>query len=143
MNLTLQENSHFYWCWSLSFLFIGQLTDNITLFTYNPGENTSTFSNASFVPIFLDEPIDFGSDELRTAAELACQGDVNCLFDIASTGDVSVGASTKEVSVQIESESQALGEKLIFSLFSCEGMVDVIISREANVYHIHRLMFFF
>ena len=99
-------------------MFIGQLTDNISLFTYKPGENTSTFSNASFVPIFLDEPIDFGSDELRTAAELACQGDVNCLFDIASTGDVSVGASTKEVSVQIESESQALGEKLIFSLFS-------------------------
>ncbi|XP_068682562.1 uncharacterized protein [Montipora foliosa] len=85
-----------------------QLTDSISLFTYNPGENTSTFSNASFVPVFLDEPIDFGSDELRTAAELACQGDVNCLFDIASTGDVSVGASTKEVSVQIESESQAL-----------------------------------
>ncbi|XP_068728477.1 mucin-like protein isoform X2 [Montipora capricornis] len=85
-----------------------QLTDNISLFTYKPGENTSTFSNAFFVPIFLDEPIDFGSDELRTAAELACQGDVNCLFDIASTGDVSVGASTKEVSVQIEIESQAL-----------------------------------
>ena len=49
---------------------IGQLTDNISLFTYKPGENISTFSNASFVPIFLDEPIDFVSDELRTAAEL-------------------------------------------------------------------------
>ncbi|XP_067024678.1 uncharacterized protein [Acropora muricata] len=85
-----------------------QLLDNTTLFTYKPGESTSTFSNASFVPIFLDEPIHFASNELRTAAELACQGDVNCLFDIASTGDVTVGESTKQVSVQLESEAQAL-----------------------------------
>lgn len=81
---------------------------NTSLFTYNPGEDSSTFSNASFVPIFLDEPINFTSDALRIQAELACQGDVNCLFDIASTGDVSVGASTKQVAVQLESESQAL-----------------------------------
>ncbi|XP_074632006.1 uncharacterized protein LOC141890434 isoform X2 [Acropora palmata] len=85
-----------------------QLSDNTTLFTYKPGESTSTFTNASFVPIFLDEPIQFASNELRTAAELACQGDVNCLFDIASTGDVSVGESTKQVAVQLESEAQAL-----------------------------------
>ncbi|XP_015769331.1 PREDICTED: mucin-like protein [Acropora digitifera] len=85
-----------------------QLSDNTTLFTYKPGESTSTFTNASFIPIFLDEPIQFASDELRIAAELACQGDVNCMFDIASTGDLSVGESTKEVSVQLESEAQAL-----------------------------------
>ena len=92
----------------LSFSFAGQLSDNTTLFSYKPGESTSKFSNASFVPIFLDEPIQFASNELRTAAELACQGDVNCLFDIASTGDVSVGASTKQVTVQLESEAQSL-----------------------------------
>ena len=89
---------------------LGQLMANTTLFTYGPGENTSTFSNASFVPIFLDEPINFANDQLRQAAELACQGDVNCLFDIASTGDVSVGESTKQVAIQIESEAQALGK---------------------------------
>ena len=94
----------------MSFSFAGQLSDNTTLFTYKPDESTSTFTNASFIPIFLDEPIQFASNELRTAAELACQGDVNCLFDIASTGDLSVGESTKEVSVQLESEAQALGK---------------------------------
>ena len=94
----------------MSFSFAGQLSDNTTLFTYKPGESTSMFSNASFVPIFLDEPIHFASNELRTAAERACQGDVNCLFDTASTGDLSVGESTKEVSVQLESEAQALGK---------------------------------
>ena len=94
----------------MGFSFAGQLSDNTTLFTYKTGESTSTFTNASFVPIFLDEPIQFASNELRTAAELACQGDVNCLFDIASTGDVSVGESTKQVAVQLESEAQALGK---------------------------------
>ena len=90
--------------------FAGQLLDNTTLFTYKPGESTSTFSNASFVPIFLDEPIRFANKELRKEAERACQGDMNCLFDIASTGDVSFGESTKQVAVQLESEAQALGK---------------------------------
>ena len=94
----------------LIFSFAGQLSNDTTLFTYKPGESTSTFTNASFVPIFLDEPIHFASNELTAAAELACQGDVNCLFDIASTGDVSVGESTKQVSVELESEAQALGK---------------------------------
>ena len=85
---------------------------NTTLFTYSPGENMSTYSNPSIVPIFLDEPINFTTDALRIQAELTCQGDVNCLFDIASTGDVSVGASTKQVAIQLESESKALGKYL-------------------------------
>ena len=98
---------------------VGQVMENTSLFTYSPGENISTYANTSFVPIFLDEPINFATDELRVAAELACLGDANCLFDIASTGDVSVGESTKQVAVQIESESQALGKtvtQLIISM---------------------------
>lgn len=50
----------------------------------------------------------FASDELKQQAEAVCGGDANCLFDIASTGDVAVGASTKQVAVQLESESQDL-----------------------------------
>ncbi|XP_022800806.1 uncharacterized protein LOC111338572 [Stylophora pistillata] len=85
-----------------------QVTSDTSLFTYKPGENTSSFVNESFVPIFLDEPIPFASDELKQKAEAVCGGDANCLFDIASTGDVEVGASTKQVAVQLESESQEL-----------------------------------
>ena len=81
---------------------------NTSLFTYNPGENITTFANASFVPIFLDETIPFANDALRQAAEEICQGDANCLFDIASTGDTAVGASTKQTAVQLESESKEL-----------------------------------
>ena len=50
----------------------------------------------------------FANDALRQQAEAICQGDANCLFDIASTGDTSVGASTKQVSVQLESDSKEL-----------------------------------
>ena len=59
------------------------------------------------MPIFLDN-ITFANDALKKQAEAICQGDVNCLFDIASTGDTAVGESTKQISVQLESESEEL-----------------------------------
>ena len=90
------------------FLFTGQVTFNTSIFTYNPGEDVNTFKNESFEPIFLDENITFASNTLRQQAEAVCQGDVNCLFDIASTGDTAVGESTKQISVQLESESEEL-----------------------------------
>ena len=77
------------------------------MFTYKPGEDTSTFSNASFTPVFLDK-ITFKNISLEGEAQAACQGDVNCLFDIACTRDVSVGESTKQVALQLESESEEL-----------------------------------
>ncbi|XP_068712588.1 uncharacterized protein [Montipora foliosa] len=84
-----------------------QVTFNTSLFAYNPGEDVNTFKNESFEPLFLDN-ITFASDALRQQAEAICQGDVNCLFDIASTGDTAVGESTKQISVQLESESEEL-----------------------------------
>ncbi|XP_068760013.1 mucin-like protein [Montipora capricornis] len=84
-----------------------QVTFNTSLFTYNPGEDVNTFKNESFEPLFLDN-ITFSSDTLRLQAETICQGDVNCLFDIASTGDTAVGESTKQTSVQLKSESEEL-----------------------------------
>jgi len=91
-----------------SSLFTGQVTFNTSIFTYNAGEDVNTFKNESFEPIFLDENITFASDALRQQAEAICQGDANCLFDIASTGDTAVGESTKQISVQLESESEEL-----------------------------------
>lgn len=87
---------------------LGNVTQNTSLFVYDPGEGAGTYSNASFVPIFLDENMTFASDALRQEAEAVCQGDVNCLFDIASTGDTSVGKSTKQLAVQLEKESEEL-----------------------------------
>ena len=66
-----------------------------------------TFANASFVPMFLED-LNFANETLRKQAEEACQGDINCLFDSASTKDVSLGASTKAVSSTLEKESSSL-----------------------------------
>ena len=102
------------------------MTSNTSLFTYNPGENTTTFANKSFTPIFLDEDLIGNNTELRKKAEETCQGDVNCLFDIASTGDTSVGESTKQVSVQLESESQEL--RKYTKVFRSNEMITFIIN---------------
>ena len=53
---------------------VGQVMENTTLFTYSPGENISTYANTSFVPIFLDEPINFATDELRVQQSLLVKG---------------------------------------------------------------------
>ena len=89
------------------FYLSGNVTSETSLFTNIPGENVSSFSNYSFVPTFLDE-FQFESDDLQEEAERVCDGDVACLFDTASTKDVSIGASSKEVSIQVESDSEDL-----------------------------------
>ena len=87
-----------------------------TLFTYKPGVSVETFKNASFVPMFLED-LYFANDTLRKQAEEVCQGDINCLFDSASTSDVFIGASTKAVSATLEKESSSLSKYLLLNLF--------------------------
>ncbi|XP_031570637.1 uncharacterized protein LOC116304951 isoform X2 [Actinia tenebrosa] len=84
-----------------------QVNESTSLFTYQFGDNVSTFSNTSFVPMFIDE-LKFYNESLKKKAEAACQGDINCLFDSASTKDVSVGLSTKIVGSQMVNESNIL-----------------------------------
>ncbi|XP_022801631.1 mucin-like protein isoform X3 [Stylophora pistillata] len=90
-----------------NFGLLWQVDNKSTLFTYKPGESLKTFENTSFVPMFLED-LSFPNDTLRKQAEEACQGDVNCLFDSASTKDVSMGASTKALSSTLEEESSSL-----------------------------------
>ncbi|RMX36464.1 hypothetical protein pdam_00010052, partial [Pocillopora damicornis] len=90
-----------------NFGLLWQVDNRSSLFTYKPGESLKTFENASFVPMFLED-LSFPNDTLRKQAEEACQGDLNCLFDSASTKDVSMGANTKAMSSTLEKESSSL-----------------------------------
>ncbi|PFX32349.1 Mucin-4 [Stylophora pistillata] len=90
-----------------NFGLLWQVDNKSTLFTYKPGESLKTFENISFVPMFLED-ISFPNDTLRKQAEEACQGNLNCLFDSASTKDVTMGASTKALSSTLEKESSSL-----------------------------------
>lgn len=47
-------------------------------------------------------------DSLKEKANKSSREDVNCLFNISSIRDVSVGENTKQVAVQLESESYEL-----------------------------------
>ncbi|XP_031551446.1 mucin-like protein isoform X2 [Actinia tenebrosa] len=86
-----------------------QVNESTSLFTYQFNENVSTFSNTSFVPMFIEDLIEeFYNESLKQQAQAACKGDINCLFDSASTKDVSVGISTKIVGSQLVYESNTL-----------------------------------
>lgn len=69
---------------------------NDSIFAYGPGENTTTFSDPDFMPIFLDET---NSTE-RADAENICGGSSNlaCIFDYIATKNKEIATSTKDVS---------------------------------------------
>ena len=79
------------------------------MFTYAQNENVATFSKPHFEPMFADN-ITWHNDSLRLAAEAQCGDDYECLFDVASTNDLSVGSVTKDINVQMVNESNALGK---------------------------------
>ena len=68
-----------------------------------------TFKDTDFKPMFADN-ITWHNDSLRKQAETECGDDHECLFDVASTNDLSVGLVTKDISVQLVNESNALSK---------------------------------
>lgn len=90
---------------------LGQITDEESLFTYGQGQSVATFANASFEPMFVDQ-IQWADNATRDAAFLACDDDVTCLFDAASTSDVSIGTNSKDINVQLVKENEELGKPL-------------------------------
>uniref|UniRef100_H3B8Y7 Mucin 4, cell surface associated n=1 Tax=Latimeria chalumnae TaxID=7897 RepID=H3B8Y7_LATCH len=71
-------------------------TPNNSLFFYNSstGESWYTYNNNSFVPKFYDELLATVNKTIIQKANETCRGNDECIFDILSTGDFSVGAST-------------------------------------------------
>ncbi|XP_070175505.1 uncharacterized protein [Littorina saxatilis] len=75
------------------------LTDTTSLFKYPDGQNTASYTNNSFVPIFLEDV----SDTTRAEAETKCGGpdDIGCIFDYIATGDTDLAVGTKTASAQV------------------------------------------
>ena len=59
--------------------------------------------------MFVDE-IRWADNATKLAAEKACGNDTACLFDAASTNDVSIGTNTKDVSVKLVQEKEKLSK---------------------------------
>ncbi|XP_068725626.1 mucin-like protein [Montipora capricornis] len=84
-----------------------QISESQSLFTYGQNESVNTFTRPDFVPMFADN-ITWQNDSLRLAAEAQCGDDHDCLFDVASTNDLSVGVLTKDINVQFVNETNSL-----------------------------------
>lgn len=82
------------------------------MFTYGPNENVSTFMNKSFIPMFVENIVWAGNDT-KQEAEQRCGGDAVCLFDAASTNDVSVGLNSQAVSVKLVEENKQMSKTLL------------------------------
>lgn len=59
--------------------------------------------------MFADN-IKWHNDSLRFKAEAQCGDDYECLFDVASTRDLSIGMVTKDINIQLVNESNILGK---------------------------------
>ena len=70
-----------------------------SLFSYRPRENHGTFYFPNFSPMFSAT---FTNATLEREAKEICGEDNFCLFDIAATGRVEIGAATMEAVKMIE-----------------------------------------
>ena len=62
--------------------------------------------------MFADN-ITWQNDSFRVEAEATCGDDYACLFDAASTNDLSIGLVTKDINVQLVNETDQLGKYLM------------------------------
>ena len=76
----------------------------------------ANFSEPDFEPMFADN-ITWHNDSLRQKAEDQCGNDQECLFDVASTNDLSLGLVTKDISIQLVNETKQLSKYLDLSLY--------------------------
>jgi len=110
------ENARQYLYRYLGYLSIsGATTANNSLFTYDEGKSHSSYFDAGYVPIFLDQDdVAFDNATLGQQAREVCGDNKQCLFDIHTTGKVSIGMASKqavESFVAIINETETPGKK--------------------------------
>ncbi|KAL9979187.1 hypothetical protein ACROYT_G016809 [Oculina patagonica] len=84
-----------------------QIIQSQSLFTYGHNESVDTFFDPDFEPMFADNII-WENNSTKEKAEAQCGDDHECLFDVASTNDLSVGMVTKDLNIQLVNESKTL-----------------------------------
>ena len=77
--------------------YTGATTANDSLFTYNEGKSHASYFDGGYAPIFLDqEKMVFNNATLEKLAWGVCGDNKQCLFDIYTTGKVSIGRASKQ-----------------------------------------------
>ena len=111
------QSSHwtFYGLITVFATFVGIIADPAqSLFTYGADGSWDTFYRPDYIPAF---GVEFSDPELEEEARATCGDDDLCLFDIAATGDIRIGAATKESGEEQETITELFTtSKFIFSL---------------------------
>ncbi|XP_078665918.1 uncharacterized protein LOC144908255 isoform X2 [Branchiostoma floridae x Branchiostoma belcheri] len=90
--------------WGLSW----QIRQDDSLFTYEDGQNATSFAKPDFRPKFLNQLLAAVSPDKRSKAEVLCGTNVECLFDFLSTNDAEVGEQTRSSIVTFDSDAETL-----------------------------------
>ncbi|XP_019632656.1 PREDICTED: uncharacterized protein LOC109476214 [Branchiostoma belcheri] len=90
--------------WGLSW----QIREDESLFTYEDGQNATSFAKPNFRPKFLGQLLAAVSAEKESEAEVLCGTNVECLFDFLSTNDTEVGEQTRSSIVTFDSDAETL-----------------------------------
>lgn len=88
------------------FIFLPGAVNGDSIFTYINRQNTSSFSDRSFKPIFLDEV----DKMVRMKAEQVCGGpsDLPCIFDFIATQDDQFAIATQETNSDFTQQEQVI-----------------------------------
>ena len=108
-----------------------QNNETNSLFAYPDGFSHSNYVNNSFIPKFVSDGITFSNTTLQALAIIECGNNLNCLFDVSTTGQLSIGALNKafdETIVQIQESVQTneLACVPLSSIFN-NGIVNITI----------------
>jgi len=93
-------------------------TLNSTIFSYADGFSYMNYYNDSYVPFFLSDGLNTSNSSLFKLANETCQQNKLCLFDVMTTGQISIGVSTLE----FEKKIQKLNQEFKASLDSLNGI---------------------
>ena len=92
----------------------GLTTENQSLFTYDEGKTYNSYLDISYAPAFLDaKNLAFKDAALEKEANEVCGNNMQCLFDIHTTGKVSIGLASKQSMdeyVVVVNETERVGE---------------------------------
>lgn len=81
-------------------------TANTSIFTYEEGFQHADFVDFDYEPKFISDGITFDDAELQLAASQLCQNNTQCMFDIATTKQLSIGNMTVEFNQLVETYEQ-------------------------------------
>ena len=85
------------------------------MFTYDEGKSHASYFDVGYVPIFLDEEdLVFRNVTLGQQARDVCGDNKQCLFDIHTTGKISIGKASKQVVesfIAVIKETEILGNQ--------------------------------